>query len=127
MSILNPANPLKSGGSSSDSGVNQEAYSYDEVRIGTWVDGKPLYRKVINTTSPSKANAWIQIAEVKQVDTFVSIQGTLVLGTLDRQVIPNPKTYLGIRDVKNPCMYTTASSETSKPVLLIVEYTKTTD
>lgn len=27
-------------------GGSQEAYSTEETRIGTWVDGKPLYRKV---------------------------------------------------------------------------------
>lgn len=33
------------GGSSSSSG---EVYSTEETRIGTWIDGKPLYRKVIS-------------------------------------------------------------------------------
>lgn len=28
-------------------GNSKEVYSFDEVEIGTWVDGKPIYRKVI--------------------------------------------------------------------------------
>ena len=30
-----------------------EIYSTKEQKIGTWIDGKPLYRKVINVTIPS--------------------------------------------------------------------------
>lgn len=29
-------------------------YSTEERRVGTWIDGKPLYRKVINVTNPVK-------------------------------------------------------------------------
>lgn len=31
-------------------------FSYDEVQVGTWVDGKPLYRKVILETINSTSN-----------------------------------------------------------------------
>lgn len=30
---------------------NREVYSTSEQRIGTWIDGKPLYRKTIHSTS----------------------------------------------------------------------------
>lgn len=40
MSILNIVNPVSSDGSSPS-----DIYSTDEVRIGTWIDNKPLYRK----------------------------------------------------------------------------------
>lgn len=28
-----------------------EIYSTEEIKIGTWIDGKPLYRKVIESTT----------------------------------------------------------------------------
>lgn len=42
---------LPGDGESGGGGFNN-IYSTDEVRIGTWVDGKPLYRKVVKTTFP---------------------------------------------------------------------------
>lgn len=35
---------------------NAEVYSTEETVIGTWIDGKPLYRKVIPITIPAVAN-----------------------------------------------------------------------
>lgn len=40
--------------------TNMGAYSSDEKLIGTWVDGKPLYRKVITSSSLNFGN-WTQI------------------------------------------------------------------
>ena len=37
-----------------DAGNN---YSSDEVIVGTWIDGKPLYQKTITTTAPTVATA----------------------------------------------------------------------
>lgn len=33
-----------------------EIYSMEETRIGTWIDGKPLYRKVVKSVVPSAPN-----------------------------------------------------------------------
>lgn len=35
----------------------ENVYSTDEVRIGTWIDGRPLYRKVVIGMSPSVTGA----------------------------------------------------------------------
>lgn len=37
-------------------GSSEELYSTEEIRIGTWIDGKPLYRKVIEFTTPESGN-----------------------------------------------------------------------
>lgn len=34
-----------------------EVYSTEEIRIGTWIDGKPLYRKVIAAETGDKISA----------------------------------------------------------------------
>ena len=36
------------GSGSSSGGSSEEIYSTEETRIGTWIDGKPLYRKVFS-------------------------------------------------------------------------------
>lgn len=36
--------------------INQENYSLGEQRIGTWIDGKPLYRKTIKIENTALAN-----------------------------------------------------------------------
>lgn len=45
------------GGGSSSSGGNGEVYSEEEVRIGTWIDGKPLYRKTFCTEVVTSQNS----------------------------------------------------------------------
>lgn len=48
----------KDGAGGSGGGSSEEVYSTEETRIGTWIDGKPLYRKVCIdqiTTKPNHA------------------------------------------------------------------------
>lgn len=58
---------------------NKQIYSTNEQRIGTWIDGKPLYRKVINfgalpnTTSKSVAHG------ISNIDYIVDIRSTAAL------------------------------------------------
>ena len=40
------------GGSGDSGNSSEEIYSTEETRIGTWIDGKPLYRKVVSFTEP---------------------------------------------------------------------------
>lgn len=50
MSILNIINPASFGNSSPS-----DIYSTEEVRIGTWIDKKPLYRKCWNVSGTEDA------------------------------------------------------------------------
>lgn len=47
-----PDGSITNGGTSTSDTSSNEVYSEEEVRIGTWF-GKPLYRSVIETTTPS--------------------------------------------------------------------------
>lgn len=40
---------------------NQEVYSTGETKIGTWINGKPLYRSVANTSVSLTANTWTNL------------------------------------------------------------------
>ena len=41
--------------------INKSTYSTTEQRVGTWINGKPLYRKVINFTTTILENTTLEI------------------------------------------------------------------
>lgn len=47
-----------SGGSSGD-GALSDVYSMDEIAIGTWIDGKTIYRSIVDIQLPSKAKSGV--------------------------------------------------------------------
>lgn len=40
-------------------GGNWDVYSTEETRIGTWIDDKPFYRRVVIFTVPNTMNTWV--------------------------------------------------------------------
>lgn len=132
MSILNPANPLKSGGSSSDSGVNLETHSSNEVRIGTWIDGKPLYRRCFNFTAPSATNRTLTVPfDASNILEVVNITGSAYCSndkswaSGDTYGSTNYKLHLSVASdglYVNPGTYMKSQKGHA-----IIEYTKTTD
>lgn len=112
-----------------------EIYSTEEQKIGTWVDGKPLYRKVISSTLPKV------ITEDVGVTKIVSIDADIKTGFIeaayfnkDNQMMPMPfiftggqiiKSYMGLNGTITLWSNTTYVNE--QPVTIIVCYTKTTD
>lgn len=42
-----------------------ETFSTAETRVGTWIDGKPIYRKVINFTNTAPTTTWAAIPFTK--------------------------------------------------------------
>ena len=50
--------------------VIKDTYSYDEIQIGTWVNGKPIYRKVFLFPNPD-INDTISIVHNLNVDTYI--------------------------------------------------------
>lgn len=51
-------------------------YSTEEQVIGTWIDGKPIYRKIFTGTSNTQTNATIH-NYAENVDTVVHAYGQL--------------------------------------------------
>lgn len=114
---------------------SEEVYSTGEQKIGTWVDGKPLYRKVISSTLPKV------ITEDVGVTKIVSIDADIKTGFIeaayfnkDNQMMPMPfiftggqiiKSYMGLNGTITLWSNTTYVNE--QPVTIIVCYTKTTD
>ena len=57
---------------------NREVYSTSEQRIGTWVDGKPIYRKVISSTLASSINTNKVIGSIPNFETIVRFEGYFI-------------------------------------------------
>lgn len=123
-----------------DAYTPQEVYSTEEQMIGTWIDGKPLYRKVFNDlVIPSNVSvtASVEIASYSaNVDTVSDIYGVCTSST--KQVTKVPY-YISATSVLwvgyNLPTHSTSNSvriQASKQyagasITIVLEYTKTTD
>lgn len=125
-----------SGGVASGGGSSNEVYSTEETRIGTWFNGKPLYRKVIQTTSPSAVNTTENIYSLNS-DMVIQHIGGYLIGSANEDRYPIPwcctsdryiyAHYSNYQKIPRISMGVSHSMDVNRPVLLILEYTKTTD
>lgn len=102
---------------------NIESYSTTEQVIGTWIDSKPIYRKVItglSITISASAPTWNNIVAEANVDTLVDIVPYTNTGGIWYGVL--------IFDYYNGYFRAyPVSSLNTIVAALCVEYTKTTD
>lgn len=111
-------------------------YSTAETVIGTWIDGKPLYKKTMVTTTPSKANTITNVAAVDTTVEIKDVRGVVALGNggyapcnfyLPGGINHCVSTWhRGASNGSTIGMYVT-SNYTSIPVYITIEYTKSTD
>ena len=118
----------KAGGSQS-SGATSDVYSTEETVVGTWIDGKPIYRKTILATLQDGLN----LTNSGNVEALISEQGVVHLSnSLGVEHIATPFTMsnnnrvythlvAGQTDITLVCTGYTGS------ITVTVEYTKTTD
>ena len=106
-------------------------YSTTEQVVGTWIDGKPIYRKVFNITNPSTSNANYSLIS-SDLESCIKIYGFMT--TSDGLQIPVPQTdssstYSVIFMNANKMLRGRFAYIGAAPsgVKIIVEYTKTTD
>lgn len=116
------------GGGGSSAG---EVYSTEEIRIGTWIDGKPLYRKTLLTTSPVSTGSFAELgnAPLSDIKTLVRLYGTLIRDDFV-QSIPNSTISLSLEPEKGKLLayiLNGATGSISKEMIISLEYTKTTD
>lgn len=114
-----------------------EVYSTEETRIGTWVDGRPLYRKVLQLTMPSKTDSEVVIGNLQNVLALVHMYGV----STDKSGYQCPEPFVYPGDYGNSldgiylspsggimCKVGSQRNHIIKmPVTIIAEYTKTTD
>ena len=107
---------------------NANAYSTTEKVIGTWVNNKPLYQKVINVTSPSSATTWTDVYTVEDAEYLRVLYGELEVNdaNVDKLILDHGTTaYMAIKG--NKVRMYVASAYTKKNALFLIQYTKTTD
>lgn len=108
------------------------SYSTDEVIIGTWIDGKPLYRKVLNLTSPSTSEE-TKISTLSDVSVLVKLDAH-IKNSANAQVkfpyIFNTSNFgmlwYNTSDKNIYCLVNNGAYQ-NKEITAIIEYTKTTD
>lgn len=105
-----------------------EIYSLEEKRIGTWIDGKPLYRKVITSISIGTQNAWAKIGPIDNMETVIDMRGYYLTEENNTSNVFGPSPYFAFQSRKDG-LYVLASNvaAVNRPLVVIVEYTKTTD
>lgn len=114
----------------------ENAYSAGETRIGTWADGKPLYRRVILETTPAAAAA-AKMISVPEYGTW-SIKrlygGSIIQNvsevSLNANYGPNIISVYGQKNLGSITIElssTTQGAYFNQPVWIVLEYTKTVD
>lgn len=106
-------------------------YSTEETIVGTWIDGKPIYRKTINFGSLPNNNVKKVSHGILNIDTFVSINGITFTSEKTATALPYAHsdstnevslfiegTNVAIRTFGNKTNYT--------KTYVTLEYTKTT-
>lgn len=115
-----------------DAEKNFNKYSTTEEVVGTWIDGKPIYRKTFNNISVTSSEySVIPIAIGLTIDNLINMSGYLVNN--ERWIIP-----LNSIDIKYANMARVSYDKQTSSLELIaqnwtgtatvtIEYTKTTD
>lgn len=111
-------------------GIN--TYSSGEKRIGTWIDNKPIYRQAFTGTKVSGTNLNIN-TNLTTIDTLVKFTG--VLKSLSGYIYPLPQyetssiNYVMNINKTNGSIQikTTTGNYSNGDVVIVLEYTKTTD
>ena len=102
-------------------------YSKDETVVGTWINGKPIYRKVIvldHNIETSSYNTWIDIYDVSSMNVDYLVNVIISSGEGDDNTIRTSTSLWAVRD---NYLKEWAYHDFNSAKIIIMEYTKTTD
>lgn len=100
-------------------------YSNEEQKIGKWINGKTLYRKVITGTVPRSDYYPTVATGITNLSTVIRLQLLLTYGESKQYFSSSRYTYYLSKDNENKI--TVVSPDVDGDVMVIIEYTKTTD
>lgn len=113
--------------------TNATTYSTDEIRIGTWIDGKPIYRKAYYVNAfANNSNVYLDI-NVENVDTVISANGYAKNSSHTETIFLNSSYSNAIYDAivweesANKLRLHSTSDRSGYSGYVWIEYTKTTD
>lgn len=116
-----------------------ETFALKEVKIGTWIDGKPLYRKVIESTTFASSYVLANyIQHIVNLQSIVYRKDYQLLQFVPSRVSESAFTidygnFQGLNNVNSTVSINWGSSWQSgystmfKKIVFVVEYTKSTD
>lgn len=113
--------------------LGKEVYSTNEIVIGTWIDGKPIYRKVIDFGALSPNGSKKSMAHgISNIDKFIRVYGIANKpDTRDGRVIPyivkSGSGNMELYQDKTTVTISTDGDRSAYKAYVILEYTKTTD
>lgn len=111
---------------SSGGGSAWEVYSTEETRIGTWIDGKPIYRKVFSGTSGANETS-TQFGTVENLSEVVHMYGK-IHHTYINGYVSIPESNAELQQIGYVLyIYIGNIALSNQPFTVIAEYTKTTD
>ena len=112
--------------------IAKEVYSTEEQVVGTWIDGKPIYRKVIDFGALPNSTLKQVPHGISDIDAIVSLNG--VTFAKNKTATPIPYVYTdSINTVSlflegtNVCIQTFGDKTSYINTYVTLEYTKTTD
>lgn len=112
--------------------ADPNTYSTDEVRIGTWIDGKSIYRKCLSYTGDITNGLNVQHG-ITNLDKMIKLYGYFI-NVSSQGLLPfNNKNTNYIIDFDNitstKFTWTVGSgfNLSDIPIVVVMEYTKTTD
>ncbi len=105
-------------------------YSTDEIVCGTWIDGKPIYRKVLTLSSlPNTQTLSIDISSlnVAIVISLVGYSNTGLVFNGTRTGVDSAPIDMFVDISRNQIDLITYQDRSNMSGFIIIEYTKTTD
>jgi hypothetical protein len=109
--------------------TNLENYSTEEQRIGTWINGKPLYRKVISFGALNNASLKGIAHNISKLETMVTLKGYATNGN---SFLPLPFVYendstksIRLYADKTSIYIASGADRTTFNAYVTLEYTKT--
>ena len=116
---------------------SSNSYSTEEIKTGgKWIDGKPIYRKVVTHTLSNELTGLVEIQHnIQNIKTPIRIVfgNATVPGTSNSTTIPaqyDSTTFIQLGDFSNTYVQLFAGSKnwtSLRDIMLCLEYTKTTD
>lgn len=108
-------------------------YSTDEVAVGKWIDGKPIYRKVISFASSNNMNLTKAHNLTNADKLWLNGNASFIFGGSVTESLPVNyynnandfcRTWLNARNIR---VVSPSSFGTDRTFYVVIEYTKTTD
>lgn len=112
---------------------SQGIYSLNEIRIGTWIDGRPLYRIAGHAISPDTPNKWfympVLVGDInpKKINVIIMESSGNSYHSLQYPGVFSGRAAIGYDQKYGLKILVPNDDFTNCPIEYVIEYTKTTD